>query len=125
MLPDEPPDELRRLESGWYRGAAWVHWTMAIEDRRKGWLDHTHHSAIRELLIHTCSRYLLLCPTYCLMPDHAHFLWMGLSPVSDQKNAVKFFRKAWNRLLESSGCRLQKQAFDHVLNETECNPSIF
>ena len=68
---------------------------MTIEARRRGWLDREHHAEVREMLIHTCARYQLLCPAYCLMPDHAHFLFMGLSDTSNQRNAVKFFRKAW------------------------------
>ncbi len=124
-LSDGPPDELRRLEDAWYRGTAWVHWTMAVEDRRKGWLNDFHHSRVREILIHLCARYSILCPAYCLMPDHGHFLFMGLSDASDQRNAVKFFRKAWNRLLADAGCLLQKQSYDHVLQETERNPEAF
>ena len=125
MLSNERPDELRRLPDGWYQSTAWVHWTMAIEGRRKGWLDETHHAGMREVLIHMCARYHLLCPAYCFMPDHAHFLFIGLSDSSDQKNAVKFLRRAWNARLASAGCELQKQAHDHVLDESERNPSAF
>src|SRR5687768_14537346 len=115
MLSSEPPDELRRLGAAWYQSTAWVHWTMTIEARRRGWLDREHHAEVREMLIHTCARYQLLCPAYCLMPDHAHFLFMGLSDTSNQRNAVKFFRKAWNSRLLEKGFSLQKQSHDHVL----------
>ena len=125
MLSDEPPDELRRLPDAWYEGTAWVHWTMTIEGRRRGWLDTQHHAAVREILIHTCARHHLLCPGYCIMPDHAHFLFMGLSDTSSQRNAVKFFRRAWNARLAVAGFSLQKQSYDHVLDESERNPSAF
>ena len=125
MLPDEPPDELKRLAASRYQHTAWVHWTMAIDGRRRGWLEEIHHAKIRELLIHTCSRYFLLCPGYCLMPDHAHFLWMGLTESSDQRNATKFFRTGWNRILAEDGVSLQKQSYDHVLDEDERNRTEF
>lgn len=124
-LSDEPPDELHRLRDAWYRGAAWVHWTMTIHERQTGWLTPTHHGALRELLIHVCARYHLVCPAYCLMPDHAHFLLLGLSDCSDQRNAVKLLRRYWNLLLARSGMMLQKQAYDHVLQDDEKRPDAF
>ena len=67
----------------------------------------------------------MICPAYCLMPDHAHFLWIGASPGSDQKAAAAFFRRHWNLDLRQRGYALQKQAYDHVLNEHERNPDAF
>jgi len=124
-LRDEPPDELKRLRRSWYQGNAWVHWTMTIEKRQRGWLDPRMHASVRELLIHLCHRHSMICSAYCLMPDHAHFLFMGISPETDQLSAVEFFRRAWNRRLRAVGVELQKQAFDHVLNEHERNPTAF
>ncbi|MEO0414760.1 MAG: hypothetical protein AAF226_07390, partial [Verrucomicrobiota bacterium] len=91
---------LSRLDDSFYRGNAWVHWSMAIDQREVGWLMHLTHLQIREALLHTCVRYKLACPVYCLMPDHGHFLLGGLHPESDQLKAVKFFRQEWNRLLK-------------------------
>jgi predicted 3-demethylubiquinone-9 3-methyltransferase (glyoxalase superfamily) len=31
------------LAPEWYRGYAFVHWTLTIEDRATGWLDNTFH----------------------------------------------------------------------------------
>jgi len=83
------------------------------------------HQGIRELLLHTCHRHQLVCPAYCLMPDHAHFLLMGVSDDADQVAASEFFRRAWNRLLKKHGFELQRQAYDHVLVESERNPQAF
>ena len=90
---------LRRLDAENYRGFAYVHWTMGMQDRACGWLTTSHHAALRELLLHTCLRYHLACPIYCIMPDHAHFLWVGLDATSDQRLASAWFRRHWNRLL--------------------------
>lgn len=80
---------------------------------------------VRELLLHTSSRHFLHCAAYCLMPDHAHFLWMGLWDGSDQLLASKFLRKHWNAALKPRGARLQPQAYDHVLREDERRPEAF
>jgi len=116
---NRPSDHLRRLPGEFYRGYASVHWIMTVRDREAGWLTALHHAKLREALLHTLSRYGLLCPVYCLMPDHGHFLWMGLTQSSDQRRAAAFFRRSWNELLQTNGCSLQKQAYDHVLRDEE------
>ncbi|BCU78029.1 hypothetical protein [Luteolibacter sp. LG18] len=124
-LRDEPPDYLKRLSDSWYRGRAWVHWTMTIKGRKTGWLDTRMHLQMRELLGHVSARHSLSCAMYCLMPDHAHFLWLGHGDGCDQRTAAKFFRRHWNELLASRGSELQRQAYDHVLDESERNPDAF
>ncbi|WP_265593935.1 hypothetical protein [Haloferula sp. BvORR071] len=59
------------------------------------------------------------------MPDHAHILWMGISPDSDQLLAARFLRKQWNALLLPLGHQLQTQAHDRVLRHHECRPDSF
>jgi REP element-mobilizing transposase RayT len=75
---------LPRLNAAAYRGFAVVHWAMTIRDRRTGWLNAVNHVRLREALLHTAVKYDLLCPVYCLMPDHVHLIWMGLNERSDQ-----------------------------------------
>lgn len=97
---------------------------MDLEDRAAGWLDAAHHATLRELLLHTCHRHALACPAYCLMPDHAHFLWLGLAADSDQRLAAAWFRRHWNALLAPARA-LQRQAHDHVLREAERTRDAF
>ena len=120
-----PHDYLRRLASANYNGTAAVHWSMTIAGRRTGWLDAAHHTAVRELLLHTLARYRLACPVYCLMPDHGHFFWLGTSPLADQQKAAVFFRRHWNLLLRAKGYELQLQGYDHVLREEERQRGAF
>lgn len=115
---------LPRLHATSYRGRACVHWSMTLQDRSTGWLDAAHHAALRELLLHVCHRYALACPAYCLMPDHAHFLWLGLSETSDQRLAAAWFRRQWNALL-APAFTLQRQAHDHVLRDSERTDDAF
>jgi REP element-mobilizing transposase RayT len=105
-------DYLRRLEPGFYRGHAFVHWIMTVDGRATGWLTPIVHATVREVLLHTLSRYRLLCPIYCLMPDHVHLLWAGLAEDSDQQLAASLFRR-------HAGIAFQKQGFDHVLHDRE------
>ena len=131
---------LPRLERSCYQAFAAVHWTMRIEPLLQGWLDERFHFEFREVLLHACVRERLVCPTYCLMPDHLHLMLLGLAVASDQLNAIKFLRLQLNRLLggESlqkmavfsrtqprSGWRLQPQAHDHVLREEERKRGAF
>jgi len=84
---------LPRLPRPYYQAFAVVHWTITLEDRTQGWLDALFHAQFRELLLHAASRQGLFCPTYILMPDHMHLVWMGLRLASDQINGMRFFRK--------------------------------
>jgi putative transposase len=116
---------LPRLDACNYLGCAWVHWTMTLKDRATGWLDSVMHRDVRELLLHTLARHHLHCAAYCLMPDHAHFVWMGLGARSDQLAAARFFRRHWNEKLRARGVTLQTQAYDHVLRVDERQPNAF
>ena len=119
---------LKRLNPFFYQGENWVHWNMTISNRATGWLSEVHHLRLREALLHTLVRYSLICPVYCLMPDHGHFLWGGLEKESDQLKAVSFFRQEWNRILgdDDGGGRfeLQHQPFDHVLRPDEIDRDV-
>ncbi len=110
---------LKRLEPTAYQGLAYVHWSMTIDDRKTGWLTGETHLKFRELQLHTLVRYQLVCPAYCLMPDHLHVFWIGLAVASDQLRAAQFFRQRYNAILKSEGCEFQEQAHDNVLTRTD------
>lgn len=119
FTPGKHSGRLPRLAPENYRGRAIVHWSMSAEGRATGWLNELHHARVRELLCHALGRYGLICPAYCLMPDHGHFLWMGYRDDSDQRRAAKLVREAWNAELVRTGRQLQRQSHDHVLREAE------
>jgi len=118
-------DYLRRLPTEYYRGQAYVHWSMTMEDRKTGWLIPVFYYKFREILTHTMFRFGLCCPIYCCLPDHIHLLWMGIFNGSDQRNAAKYFRRQLNPVLEKFGARLQKQPYDHILREEERKQTVF
>ncbi len=114
---------LPRLPREYYQGDAVVHWTFSIVHQRQGWLGESFHAAFRELLLHAAVREGLFCPTYCLMPDHLHLVWMGLRLDSDQRNGMAFLRTHLEPKLAPQ--KFQHQAHDHVLKEEERRSNAF
>jgi REP element-mobilizing transposase RayT len=114
---------LPRLKSEFYQADAVVFWTLPIAQRKQGWLTEPFHAAFREMTLHTAAREGLLCPCYCLMPDHLHFVWMGLRADTDQRNGMKFFRAQLGRELKP--WKFQHQAHDHVLSGEERKRDAF
>ena len=74
-------------------------------------------------MLHAAAREGLLCPTYCLMPDHLHLVWMGLRLDTDQLNGMAFLRTHLEGALAPE--RFQHQAHDHVLKERERRRNAF
>jgi putative transposase len=110
---------LPRLADNAYLGHSVVHWSLTVQDRASGWLNEFFHSEFRFLLLHSLSRFDLACAVYCLMPDHAHLLTVGLSDRADQQAFMRHLRAQSRPLLESFGIEWQKQAYDHVLRDSE------
>lgn len=46
--PKSKHRHLPRLSAETYRGLAFVHWTMTIQDREAGWLDHSWFECVHE-----------------------------------------------------------------------------
>jgi REP element-mobilizing transposase RayT len=114
---------LPRLTPEHYCGDAVIHWTMPIAMRSQGWLDDLFHAQFREQLLHVAHREGLLCPVYCLMPDHLHFIWMGLRRYTDQRRGSAFLRTQVERIL--APYRFQHQPHDHVLRQEDRKRNAF
>src|ERR1044072_243170 len=114
---------LQRLPREYYQADAVVHWTMPIANRGIGWLNDAFHSHFREVMLHAAAREGLFCPTYSLMPDHIHLVWMGMRRDSDQKNGMKFLCEYLAPKLRPY--RFQHQAYDHVLRPEQRKRNAF
>ncbi|HXI70744.1 MAG TPA: hypothetical protein VNN22_10360 [Verrucomicrobiae bacterium] len=131
--PPPDPDErkprsefshyLPRLKREFYQADAVVFWTMPIHLRQRGWLNAPFHAAFREMQLHAAAREGLLCPAYCLMPDHLHFVWMGVRCDADQRNGIKFLRAQLGPFLKPA--KFQHQPHDHVLTTAERQRQAF
>ena len=115
---------LPRLAPEFYRGRAFVHWTLNIDDRATGWLTPEFHHAWLLTLLHASARFNLVCPAYVLMPDHIHLLWIGHDEQgSDQRVAIEFLRKHLRPHLAPAAW--QRQTYDHALTEAERERGAF
>ncbi len=116
-----PPREARgflpRLPPEYYRGRAVVLWTHTLHKRSTGWLNERFHDAFREGMLHAAIREDLVCPTYVLMPDHLHVVWMGVSSDSDQRLASAFLRTQLEAVMGKF--QFQHQPHDRLLREEE------
>jgi len=123
--PTQPlyPGRLPRLPREFYQGDAFVHWSLSVYKRETGWLTEQFHARFRELMLHCAWREGLFCPTYCLMPDHLHLVWMGLRLDTDQLNAMPFLRTYLEPAL--SPANFHDQAYDNVLREPEREHNAF
>ena len=115
--------QLPRLAPESYRGQSMVFWTYTIEDRRTGWLGDPFHQKFREILLHSAIRHRFVVPVYCLMPDHLHWLGMGVCHSSDQLLGSRFLRKHLADTLAPA--KWQRQPHDHVLRLEEREKSAF
>lgn len=115
--PRDRPFYLPRLPREYYRGDAVVFWTLTVFDKAKGWLSDGFHKNFRELMFHAAARENLICPIYCLMPDHIHLMWMGLTLESDQFNGMSFLRTYLEPQLGPR--KFQPQPQDEVLREEQ------
>src|SRR5579884_955637 len=114
---------LPRLDGHHYRGDAVVFWTLTIFDKALGWLTPAFHHDFREIMLHAAAREGLLCPIYCLMPDHIHLVWMGLRRDSDQLKGMAFLRTHLEPKLAPA--KFQPQAHDEVLREKQRKQNAF
>jgi hypothetical protein len=118
-------NSLKRLAPAFYRGKAFVHWSLTIEDRKTGWLVPIFYYKFREILTHSAFRFGLCCPIYRCMADHIHLLWAGILETCDQRRAMRYFRLQLNPILERLNARFQLQPYDHVLTEEERERDAF
>src|SRR5579862_6231489 len=114
---------LPRLPREYYQADAVVHWTLTVFDRKQGWLTPELHRQFRELMFHAATREGLVCPIYCLMPDHMHLVWMGLRLDTDQQNGMAFLRTHLEP--ELSPAKFQPQPQDEVLREEQRKRNAF
>ena len=114
---------LPRLPREHYQADAVVFWTLTVFDKAKGWLTPAFHQRFQHLMLHAAAREGLVCPVYCLMPDHLHLVWMGLRLDSDQINGMAFLRTYLEP--ELSPAKFQPQPQDEVLRAEQRKRNAF
>ncbi|CAA6676258.1 MULTISPECIES: hypothetical protein [unclassified Lentimonas] len=126
MSPNESSahkQRLHRLDPTFYKDKAYVHWTFTTHKRRTGWLTDSFYQSFQTQFAHLLVRYHQCCPVYCFMPDHAHFLFVGLNHRSNQLALLQQLTRQWNELIQPY--ELSRQAYDNVLRERDRQQSAF
>ena len=111
------------MDPSFYKGKAYVFWTHTTERRDRFELNDLFHFRFREILAHTCFRYRVVTPAYCIMPDHVHLVWIGYADNADQKRATRFLRKELRSII--APCTWQRQPHEHVVREQERKDGIY
>jgi putative transposase len=115
-----------RLPRDYYVGLRRYFVTTVCADRQP-LLSHaaTAHGVI-DVLRETSQHHGFATLAYCAMPDHLHFLAVGLTESSNLLNFVMHFkRRTTIAHAERLGTRLwQKKFFDHILRESEANSAV-
>ncbi len=96
---------------------------MPIAWRGTGWLNAAYHARFREAMLHAAAREGLVCPTYCLMPDHIHLVWMGLHRRTDQLTGMKFLREHLGKALTRTGFSIRRTTMFCARNNGSGRPS--
>ena len=108
---------LPRLPRQYYQGDAVVHWSLPVFNRATGWLSEKFEFQFRELMLHTQAREGLLCPIYCLMPDHIHLFVRGSGNFT-LSSWIGGLKRAISVALRSQQL-WQPGFFDHILRSDE------
>ena len=124
-IPLMPIPEFRRkphrLANEEYRGQKWYFITMCSEKRAPIFTGRVLSNWLIDALRKESQIHGFLIDAYCLMPDHLHFLALGIAPASDLLRFAKMFKqKTAHAYLRKTSQRLwQKNYYDHILRSIE------
>jgi putative transposase len=110
-----------RLDWNEYIGEKWFFITMCCEHREPFFLTSDKAGWIADFLRAESVRHQFIVDAFCVMPDHLHFLAMGMAPTSNLLNFAKSFKQKTAFLYQKQhGLRLwQKNFYDHILRPGE------
>ena len=115
-----------RLDSNQYLGEKWFFITMCCEGRRPVFLTRNNAEWIVAILTAEAAKHQFIVDAFCVMPDHLHFLALGMAPTSNLLAFAKSFKqKTAYSYQKEHGLRLwQKNFYDHVLRPDESSGRV-
>jgi putative transposase len=115
-----------RLPLQEYRGQKWYFVTMCSEKRTPIFIDPTVAKWLIEALRKESELHSFLIEAYCVMPDHLHFLTLGVTSSSNFLKFVKSFKqKTAYPYVQKTHSRLwQRNYYDHTLRSNEEPASV-
>jgi putative transposase len=110
-----------RLNPGEYLGEKSFFVTMCCEGREPVFLKRELAEWIIAVLRAEAAAHQFLVDAFCVMPDHLHFLALGIAPTSNLLTLAKSFKqKTAYAHQQAHRMRLwQKNFYDHVLRPDE------
>ncbi len=124
-MATSPKAEFRRkrhrLPAHEYIGKKWFFVTICCHNRAPLFADGSCAGWLLEVLRTESTLFGFVIDAYCAMPDHLHFLALGITPTSDLLKFVQSFKqKTAFRYSPSSGIILwQNNFYDHILRSNE------
>jgi REP-associated tyrosine transposase len=114
------------LDSTEYIGEKWFFVTMCCEHREPVFLTSDKAGWIADSLRPEAVRHQFIVDAFCVMPDHLHFLGLGMVPTCNLLIFAKSFKQKTAYLYQKEhGLRLwQKNFYDHVLRTGETSNKV-
>jgi putative transposase len=115
-----------RLARDEYVGKRIYFVTICAEDRQPIFQVPTRAQAAINELKRAADRMSFLVHSFCLMPDHAHFLVEGMTPQSDLVKLVAQWKQTTGYLFRHELPRRswQRRFYDHVLRRPEDSEAV-
>jgi len=119
-------DRPRRLEGFSYKGRHRYFVTICTRDRVRVFEEATHASWVTTQIQQLFEPTHFAVLAFCVMPDHVHLLFEGLTTDADLKATMHNWKQrtgfAWK---QTNGGRLWQEGFyDHVLREFDSVPGV-
>jgi putative transposase len=110
-----------RLDPEEYLGEKWFFITMCCGHRKPVFLTKKDGGWIVAILRAEAATHQFLVDAFCVMPDHLHFLALGMAPASNLLAFAKSFKqKTAYSYQKKHGLKLwQKNFYDHILRPNE------
>ena len=110
-----------RLTTEHYRGRGLYFVTICCAERRAVFGDLVLGRETVALLVGIAAQHSFLLHSFCLMPDHLHFLAEGAVDTSDLVKFVNVFKQisAFRFRRTNSNALWQSRFYDHILRKAE------
>jgi putative transposase len=115
-----------RLAKPAYRGQQFYFVTICCHERKRIFANPTHCERLLSTFRGEASARAFAIHSYCIMPDHFHFLAEGTSGASDLLSFVKSVKIKSSRVYSRRTSRVlwQRRFFDHILRAGESPESV-
>lgn len=115
-----------RLNSEEYVGEKWFFITMCCENCKPIFLERNKVGWLAGVLRTEAIARRFMVDAYCIMPDHVHFLVLGMAPTSNLLAFAKSLKQKTSFIYQKN-CRerpWQRNYYDHILRFDESPANV-